>query len=335
MFYPAIAILLKVVALIPAIFVEPRTFEQRLGCAIVQLFVTLFVFGTETQISPIVLLTLRVAEVHQLLILGFQNISLVVLNDANVDIGFVMIIVTITYIVFSGAIFILTVLLPIVVSLRRKRRLSAFLARLRMDYSESVSLFLNPLVGIMRLQTDVVDDADADADAEGYDDAKKKDTAEEETETAMGVVVQKPDSAVVAMAAAPIDVGTASAEAGVGTETVPIASAAAGDDDSSGAIVEVSLSALAAAAPPPPPLPSDEVAAGMGGGAGSGVFGVAVAEQEEVDDAKEPAAADDDGNANGFAGMPFVPDASAEEEKGTAETEAEAEEGLVEEETAI
>ena len=148
------------------------------------------------------------------------------------------------------------------------------------------------------------------------------------------------DSAVVAIAAAPIDAGMAGAEAGVGTETVPIASAAADNADRSGAIAEVSLSALAAAAPPPPPLPSDEVgAAGLGCGAGkySGVFGVAVAgQEEEVDDAEEPhTAADDDGYANGFAGMPFVPDASAEEKKGTAVTEAEGEEGLVEEETAI
>eukprot|EP00388_Colpodella_angusta_P038161 GDKK01043681.1.p1 GENE.GDKK01043681.1~~GDKK01043681.1.p1 ORF type:complete len:492 (+),score=42.52 GDKK01043681.1:1-1476(+) len=143
-FFSSITIVFRVAALIPAIFIEPRTFEQRLGCAIVQLVVTSFMFGTTTQLSPVVLLTLRAAEVHNLAILGLQNLSLVLLNDSNTDISSAMIVVTIVYLVFTAIVLAIMVGAPLFSTTYRTFGLSKFLAKYGYDYSEAITLYLNP-----------------------------------------------------------------------------------------------------------------------------------------------------------------------------------------------
>eukprot|EP00742_Colponemidia_sp_Colp-10_P012456 GILJ01013993.1.p1 GENE.GILJ01013993.1~~GILJ01013993.1.p1 ORF type:complete len:1191 (-),score=186.72 GILJ01013993.1:429-3842(-) len=145
-YFPPLMILLKFFTLLPAVFIEPRTFSQRLWCAIVELVITLFVFGTKVYLSPILMLTLRVAEIHQLAILGLQNIDLVLLNDQNESLGAYMIAVTIAYIAFSFVVFFITTIWPHFSKKWRTYWHTIRLHRHGLESSAAISLYLDPSV---------------------------------------------------------------------------------------------------------------------------------------------------------------------------------------------
>eukprot|EP00744_Colponema_vietnamica_P002046 GILI01003295.1.p1 GENE.GILI01003295.1~~GILI01003295.1.p1 ORF type:complete len:1254 (+),score=296.00 GILI01003295.1:90-3851(+) len=144
MYFPPVLVLLKIVALIPVIFVEPRTFEQRLGCAIVQMATSLLLFSTTPYSSPIFMITLRVAEVHQNLLLGFQNLDLVVRNDSNDDLAGGMVAITAVYIVFSAIVFVITAVFPVVSRTLRMKNIKKILKSFGFKHAASISIFFDP-----------------------------------------------------------------------------------------------------------------------------------------------------------------------------------------------
>eukprot|EP00658_Telonema_sp_P-2_P043685 TRINITY_DN3158_c0_g4_i10.p1 TRINITY_DN3158_c0_g4~~TRINITY_DN3158_c0_g4_i10.p1 ORF type:complete len:651 (-),score=172.97 TRINITY_DN3158_c0_g4_i10:521-2473(-) len=141
---PAIALVFKVVVLIPAVFLEPRSWEQRLGSATVEVLIAAFYFSTNTQLSPILLMTLRAASVHQLLVLGLQNVDLVTQFDSSITISMGLIGVTLSYVAFSIIVFLATVAFPIFATRTDKSTIQKFLNKRGFDYSSGISLYLEP-----------------------------------------------------------------------------------------------------------------------------------------------------------------------------------------------
>jgi hypothetical protein len=141
---PAIALVFKVVVLIPAVFLEPRSWEQRFGSAVVEVLIAAFYFTTNTQLSPILLMTLRAASVHQLLVLGLQNVDLVTQFDSSITISMGLIGVTLTYVAFSIIVFLATVAFPIFVTRTDKSTIRKFLNKRGFDFSSGISLYLEP-----------------------------------------------------------------------------------------------------------------------------------------------------------------------------------------------
>eukprot|EP00744_Colponema_vietnamica_P006131 GILI01008927.1.p1 GENE.GILI01008927.1~~GILI01008927.1.p1 ORF type:complete len:734 (+),score=70.40 GILI01008927.1:278-2203(+) len=143
-YFPSIAILLKVATLAPAIFLETRSFNLRLGCALMEMAIATFLFSIKAYLSPVMLITLRLARVHQLIVLGLQNIDLVLQNDTGVSIGAWMVAVTVLYVLVSIAIFIATVVWPVFDNRFRTRMLTRLLNKHQLDYSAAITLFLDP-----------------------------------------------------------------------------------------------------------------------------------------------------------------------------------------------
>jgi hypothetical protein len=141
---PAIVLIFKVGILIPVVFLEPRSFEIRVGSAAVEVFIAVFYFATNTQLSPILLMTIRAASVHQLLVLGLQNLDLVTQFDIGVTIAMALIAITLAYVAFSLIVFIVTVGYPVFAVRSNKKQVSSFLKRHGYDYSSSISLYVAP-----------------------------------------------------------------------------------------------------------------------------------------------------------------------------------------------
>eukprot|EP00657_Telonema_sp_P-1_P001942 TRINITY_DN1472_c0_g1_i3.p1 TRINITY_DN1472_c0_g1~~TRINITY_DN1472_c0_g1_i3.p1 ORF type:complete len:464 (+),score=180.38 TRINITY_DN1472_c0_g1_i3:152-1543(+) len=137
-------IVFKILVVIPAVALETKSFEQRLGCGVVEIFIAVFIFMTRCQTSPILLLTLRAASVHQLLVLGLQNIDLVARNDINESIANYLIAVTLIYVLFSVVVFVATVILPTIAARRQHVGVLKFLNKHGFDYSKAISLWLEP-----------------------------------------------------------------------------------------------------------------------------------------------------------------------------------------------
>eukprot|EP00164_Ancoracysta_twista_P012260 GFYU01019190.1.p1 GENE.GFYU01019190.1~~GFYU01019190.1.p1 ORF type:complete len:427 (-),score=55.43 GFYU01019190.1:145-1284(-) len=141
---PALVLVFKVFVLIPAVFLEPRSFELRLGSGLVEIGIAIFYFATNTQLSPILLMTIRAASVHQLLFLGFQNIDLVTMFDNEKSLSPLLITITMAYIVFTLVVFIATVVYPIFLTQTDKKQAKRFLNSHGLDFSTGISLYLEP-----------------------------------------------------------------------------------------------------------------------------------------------------------------------------------------------
>eukprot|EP00744_Colponema_vietnamica_P003320 GILI01005109.1.p1 GENE.GILI01005109.1~~GILI01005109.1.p1 ORF type:complete len:1610 (+),score=290.75 GILI01005109.1:332-4831(+) len=126
-YFAPMLVMLKVAALLPAILIEPRTIEQRLGCAVIEMGIALLMFSTKAYLSPLVAMSLRIGEVHQLLLLGLQNLDLVTRNDGNGDLADVMLVVTVLYIVYSVFVFLVVALFPVFDTIIRDRALTTLL----------------------------------------------------------------------------------------------------------------------------------------------------------------------------------------------------------------
>eukprot|EP00742_Colponemidia_sp_Colp-10_P010598 GILJ01011654.1.p1 GENE.GILJ01011654.1~~GILJ01011654.1.p1 ORF type:complete len:1238 (-),score=165.75 GILJ01011654.1:217-3486(-) len=143
LFFPSLIVILKVVTLIPSIFLEPRSLEQRIGCSVVQAVITLVLFAIKAYFSPIMSLTLRAAELHQLTQLGLQSIDLVVRNDSNNSaVSFVMVAVTIVYIIFCFAVAAATVVWPLIEEKLRMRKVKQLFSKHHLPFSGQTTLYV-------------------------------------------------------------------------------------------------------------------------------------------------------------------------------------------------
>eukprot|EP00744_Colponema_vietnamica_P002344 GILI01003696.1.p1 GENE.GILI01003696.1~~GILI01003696.1.p1 ORF type:complete len:2253 (+),score=489.45 GILI01003696.1:402-6761(+) len=143
LFFPSLIVLLKVVTLIPSIFLEPRSLEQRIGCSVVQAVITLVLFAIKAYFSPIMSLTLRAAELHQLTQLGLQSIDLVVRNDSNNSaVSFVMVAVTIVYIIFCFAVAAATIVWPLIEKKLRMRKVKQLFVKHHLPFSGQTTLYV-------------------------------------------------------------------------------------------------------------------------------------------------------------------------------------------------
>jgi hypothetical protein len=142
---PALVLVFKVLVLIPAVFLEPRSFELRLGSGVVEIAIAIFYFSTNTQLSPILLMTIRAASTHQLLILGLQNMNLVLENDSSsLSLSYLLIGVTLVYVAFSLVVVFATSVYPIFASQWVFISTQKFLNLHGFDYSSGISLYLEP-----------------------------------------------------------------------------------------------------------------------------------------------------------------------------------------------
>eukprot|EP00388_Colpodella_angusta_P026261 GDKK01004970.1.p1 GENE.GDKK01004970.1~~GDKK01004970.1.p1 ORF type:complete len:400 (+),score=26.24 GDKK01004970.1:3-1202(+) len=146
LYFPPLLILLKAALLIPAIFLEPRSFEQRVGCAAVEVAIAALVFSTNVYLSPVMLMVLRAASVHQIALLGLQNIDLVTQNTGRGSLAAVMVTVTGAYIIFSCVVFVSTVAWPLLDAALTKRTLKVILRKHGLQYSGAISQYLDPTV---------------------------------------------------------------------------------------------------------------------------------------------------------------------------------------------
>eukprot|EP00743_Colponemidia_sp_Colp-15_P007606 GILK01008229.1.p1 GENE.GILK01008229.1~~GILK01008229.1.p1 ORF type:complete len:544 (+),score=22.36 GILK01008229.1:38-1633(+) len=141
LYFPSIAIVMKILPLLPAIFIEPRTFDQRAGCAAIQIAISLFLFAARPCQSLAVTVSIRVAEVHQLLLLGLQNMDLVVRNDDNGSLAVPMVAITIAYLIFSVSMVVATALYPFIANELRKKTLQRILEGHGLVYSARITLY--------------------------------------------------------------------------------------------------------------------------------------------------------------------------------------------------
>eukprot|EP00388_Colpodella_angusta_P005568 GDKJ01017142.1.p1 GENE.GDKJ01017142.1~~GDKJ01017142.1.p1 ORF type:complete len:366 (-),score=13.32 GDKJ01017142.1:585-1544(-) len=144
LFFPSLMVILKVVTLIPSIFLEPRSLDQRIGCAVVQIITALFSFSTNAYYSPIMLMALRTAELHQLMQLGLQNIDLVARNDTNgTSVSSVMVAITLIYIIFCLAVAGLTIAWPVLETLLRLNKVKKIFNRYHLPFSGETTLYVD------------------------------------------------------------------------------------------------------------------------------------------------------------------------------------------------
>eukprot|EP00658_Telonema_sp_P-2_P039154 TRINITY_DN28002_c0_g1_i2.p1 TRINITY_DN28002_c0_g1~~TRINITY_DN28002_c0_g1_i2.p1 ORF type:complete len:307 (-),score=58.64 TRINITY_DN28002_c0_g1_i2:101-931(-) len=110
----------------------------------VEIGVAIFYFATNTQLSPILLMTIRAASVHQLLFLGSQNIDLVAQFDDGTSLSLLLIAITFIYIIFTLIVFIATVVYPLFIAHSDKRQAKKFLNSHGLDFSTDISLYMEP-----------------------------------------------------------------------------------------------------------------------------------------------------------------------------------------------
>ena len=145
LFFPSLMLVFSFVALVPPIFAEPQSFEQRLGCALVEAFLALVTFAVDAYVSPITRLSMRAARVHQLLFLGLQSIDLVLANVADVEgptpAAYAMLFVTSVCVGFVAVLMGVVVCWPVLASIVQSRRLRRLLLRHQFADSKAVGLF--------------------------------------------------------------------------------------------------------------------------------------------------------------------------------------------------
>eukprot|EP00658_Telonema_sp_P-2_P030040 TRINITY_DN2275_c0_g1_i5.p1 TRINITY_DN2275_c0_g1~~TRINITY_DN2275_c0_g1_i5.p1 ORF type:complete len:558 (+),score=124.34 TRINITY_DN2275_c0_g1_i5:114-1787(+) len=218
---PAFILVFKVAVLIPVVFLEPRSFSLRLGSGVVEIAIAIFYFSTNTQLSPILLMTIRAASVHQLLVLGLQNINLVLENDSTSTSGLspstVLIAVTLFYVAFTIVVLLITAVFPIFASRRAHGRTQRFLNQHGFDYSSTISLYLEPN-GQMEIPSD--DDKQSNFGMGGdYDDSNIINNATKRRSTVFGSGGQGRRRSTVVDGGAAIGTPTHSSQGG-GAEAV-------------------------------------------------------------------------------------------------------------------
>eukprot|EP00744_Colponema_vietnamica_P004987 GILI01007366.1.p1 GENE.GILI01007366.1~~GILI01007366.1.p1 ORF type:complete len:1123 (-),score=100.17 GILI01007366.1:571-3567(-) len=111
-YFPPILVLMKILPLLPAVLMEPRTFGQRLVCGLIEIGISLFIFSVNAYQSPLIMMSLRASQVHQLILLGLQSLDLVVRNDGRGDLSVAMVAVTLVYLAFIIILLAVVMLYP-------------------------------------------------------------------------------------------------------------------------------------------------------------------------------------------------------------------------------
>jgi hypothetical protein len=146
LYFPSLKLVFKVAILAPSILIEPRTLDQRIGTSVIQLCITLFVFFTTPYLSPVMLLTTRVAELHMLVMLALLNFDLVARYDSGDEsVPIIMIALTIAYIVFALLSAVFVFLWPVIAEVRRKSRLQKFLSNHGYSLTDLTTLYSAPV----------------------------------------------------------------------------------------------------------------------------------------------------------------------------------------------
>lgn len=137
----------KAIALIPAVFSEPGGFPQRIGIALVELFMGVFLFSTKGQMDMIVNISFRLGSIHQLIILGLDNLQIVA-SHKNQDKSVyeqMMVATTATYVLICLGILLSTVLLPVLQNSIDKHAVKKFLTKQGCVFTQGTGLYLDPL----------------------------------------------------------------------------------------------------------------------------------------------------------------------------------------------
>jgi hypothetical protein len=147
MFMGPILLLCKVVVIAPVVFLEPESYPQRLAMLCVEVLYALLIFGTAPFISPIVDGMYRLACIHQLLLLGLQNLDAVRTMDGQPSLAPVMVTASFVYLAICVGCMIYTSIYPALVQIRDVQKSDAMLRRLGLHFSMTTSLYVSPLGG--------------------------------------------------------------------------------------------------------------------------------------------------------------------------------------------
>jgi hypothetical protein len=142
-----ILLLWKVVMISQVVFLEQGSLGQVRGMAIVEILFAALIFITAPFTSPVVDAMYRLASIHQLLLLGLQNLDTVRLIDGQPSIGVVMIAISMLYLAICVVIIGVTMVWPAVMSVRDKKQSEDLLMSLGFQFSGTTTLYVTPVVG--------------------------------------------------------------------------------------------------------------------------------------------------------------------------------------------
>ena len=147
MYMTPIFLLFKVVLISPVVFLEPESYVQRLAMMVVEIAFAALIFGTAPFISPVVDAMYRIASIHQLLLLGLQNLDTVHTMDGKTSLGSAMMATSFAYLAICVVCIIYTSIYPALVQIRDVKKSHRMLSRLGLHYSMTTSLYVSPIVG--------------------------------------------------------------------------------------------------------------------------------------------------------------------------------------------
>ncbi len=143
-YIPPIMLMWKAIVLAPAVFIERNTFEQILGISIAQFLFGVFLFITESNISPIVDLTYKLGAAHQILLLGLLSINTRQAYAGATDMGAACIALTLTFLAASAVIFLMMTLMPVIRNAFDTRRAKQLCDEFGMHHAKSTGLYITP-----------------------------------------------------------------------------------------------------------------------------------------------------------------------------------------------
>ncbi|CUF33150.1 transmembrane protein, putative [Bodo saltans] len=142
-----ILLLWKVIMISQVVFLEQGSLGQIRGMAIVEILFAALIFLTAPFTSPVVDAMYRLASIHQLLLLGLQNLDTVRLIDGQSSIGVVMIAISMLYLAICVVVIGITMVWPAVMSVRDKQQSEELLRSLGFQFSGTTTLYVTPVVG--------------------------------------------------------------------------------------------------------------------------------------------------------------------------------------------
>lgn len=142
-----ILLMFKVIIISQVVFLESGSLEQRIGMAVVELVFALLVFFTAPFTSPTVDAMYRLASIHQLFLLGFQNLDQVYALDGKGSLGMVMMGCSAVYIGIALGVTVTTSVWPAIKSVRDREASKRVLMDLGFQYSETTNLYVTPVEG--------------------------------------------------------------------------------------------------------------------------------------------------------------------------------------------
>jgi hypothetical protein len=142
-----ILLLFKVIIVSQVVFLPSGSIGQRTGMAVVEIVFALLIFTTSPFTSQVANAMYRLSSVHQLALLGLQNLDAVRVADGKSSVVVGMLLVSGVYLLICFAMVTAVLLLPAARRVWNLRESQVLLASFGIQFSGTTSLYVNPLKG--------------------------------------------------------------------------------------------------------------------------------------------------------------------------------------------